>query len=249
MVDPQEIVNTYLGWSLRIEAPIFLVALYLISKPFVAGIRDIFGIQPYSSSMKAAVFIHNVILAVFSGWVMFNCFPIWKIYLTEEWVSEKYFWDNHIGVWAIIFYASKYYEFIDSWILVLKGKEPSFLQVYHHAGVVYTMYCTVIAKGNWIVHLVCLNSFIHTLMYTRYALVTIMKVKFLDTIAPILTKMQITQFFCGIIFSFSTYFNEKVEEPVKTGLFFMHTYALGLIYLFHEMAKAKYKSKKDQKSK
>jgi hypothetical protein len=36
-----------------------------------------------------------------------------------------------------IFYISKYYEFLDTWVLVMKGKAPSFLQIYHHVGCIF----------------------------------------------------------------------------------------------------------------
>ena len=57
------------------------------------------------------------------GWVDLHC-------------DNVSFFDNtDFGWWANVFYISKYYEFIDSWILVLKGKTPSTLQVYHHTGI------------------------------------------------------------------------------------------------------------------
>ncbi len=39
------------------------------------------------------------------------------------------------------------------------------VQVYHHTGIVIAMYLATTARANWLVHVVCLNSFIHTLMY------------------------------------------------------------------------------------
>lgn len=42
-------------------------------------------------------------------------------------------WDGPIGLAAYIFYLSKYYEFVDTFILVLRKKPVIFLHVYHHA--------------------------------------------------------------------------------------------------------------------
>lgn len=39
-----------------------------------------------------------------------------------------------LGFWITHFYISKYCEFMDTWLVMLKGKDPIFLQVYHHAG-------------------------------------------------------------------------------------------------------------------
>ena len=228
---------------LRVEAPIILVALYLLSKTPVASFRDFIGIQADSGGLKAFVFLHNVALAVFSAWVMINTWPMLYNYLMVPYKTEEVFWDSQIGYWAIIFYISKYYEFIDSWILVLKSKVPSFLQVYHHAGVVYAMYFACTSKANWIIYMVCLNSFIHTLMYTYYAVATVQRKNFFTPYASILTTMQITQFIIGIVASAPSYFDINCSEPVKTSLFFMHAYAIGLIKLFHDMAREKYKKK------
>ena len=34
-----------------------------------------------------------------------------------------------MGAWSIIFYLSKYYELGGTWLLILKGKPATFLQV------------------------------------------------------------------------------------------------------------------------
>lgn len=34
--------------------------------------------------------------------------------------------------WYYIFYLSKVYEFVDTWIQLLKKREPPFLHVWHH---------------------------------------------------------------------------------------------------------------------
>ena len=49
------------------------------------------------------------------------------------------------------FYPSKFYEFAYTWLLVLKNKLPSFLQKYHHAGIVITMWAGVATSSNWLV--------------------------------------------------------------------------------------------------
>ena len=74
------------------------------------------------------------------------------------------------GTFAVIFYVSKYYEFVDSWILVLKNSDgkhaPSFLQKYHHAGIVVCMYAAVVSEANWMLIAVTFNCTIHFFMYS-----------------------------------------------------------------------------------
>jgi len=45
-------------------------------------------------------------------------------------------WKAGMGRLAFLFYLSKYYEFVDTIILVVKRKPVSVLQTYHHAGAV-----------------------------------------------------------------------------------------------------------------
>jgi hypothetical protein len=45
-------------------------------------------------------------------------------------------WDAYILRYGYLFYLSKYYEVIDTAILLFKGKKAKTLQVYHHAGAV-----------------------------------------------------------------------------------------------------------------
>ena len=45
-------------------------------------------------------------------------------------------WNKGLGRLGYLFYLSKYYEFVDTMILVVKQKKVSVLQSYHHAGAV-----------------------------------------------------------------------------------------------------------------
>jgi hypothetical protein len=50
-------------------------------------------------------------------------------------------------------------------ILILKGKEASFLQVYHHTGIAFIMWEAVCSQSAWLQFVTLLNSLIHTIMY------------------------------------------------------------------------------------
>lgn len=92
---------------------------------------------------------------------------------------------------AKAFYYSKYVEYLDTAWLVLKGKPVSFLQTFHHFGAPWDVYlgiqlqneglswssaapaaaiklCSRSCAGLWI--FMFLNAFIHTIMYTYYAI-------------------------------------------------------------------------------
>ena len=59
---------------------------------------------------------------------------------------------------------------IDSFILLAKGKESSFLQTFHHSGSVLIMWMLTASQVNVGWMFVLFNSFIHTVMYFYYTL-------------------------------------------------------------------------------
>ena len=68
-------------------------------------------------------------------------------------------------MWVYLFYISKYYEFIDTWIVCLKGRKPLFLQLYHHIGAVIGMWLLYITHNPWVWVFLVFNSFINSIMY------------------------------------------------------------------------------------
>ncbi len=99
-----------------------------------------------------------------------------------------------VNFWVWNFYMSKYYELLDTAILLWKGKPSSFLQTFHHSGSIIGMWImtTTHAPAGWI--FVLFNSFIHTVMYFYYTLTCF---GFRPAWKKFLTSMQITQFLVG----------------------------------------------------
>ncbi|KAJ9441338.1 elongation of very long chain fatty acids protein 4-like protein [Diplonema papillatum] len=98
--------------------------------------------------------------------------------------------------WAgYVFYLSKYFEFTDTIIMLLRKKfdQVSFLHVYHHASIACVVYLFLIyvqgCGDEWVPY--SLNSFVHVLMYSHY-FVTTFGVS--APWKPLLTSMQLTQF-------------------------------------------------------
>ncbi|KAM0520060.1 hypothetical protein ACHAPE_003333 [Trichoderma viride] len=117
-------------------------------------------------------------------------------------------WSEGLDFYGWLFYLSKFYEVLDTFIILAKGKYSSTLQTYHHAGAMMCMWAGMryMASPIWIF---CLfNSFIHALMYTYYTL-SAFSIKIPNVMKRTLTSMQITQFIVGATFamvhSFITY--------------------------------------------
>jgi hypothetical protein len=73
-------------------------------------------------------------------------------------------WNQGLAYFGWIFYLSKFYEVLDTAIILAKGKKSSTLQTYHHAGAMMCMWAGIRYMGPpiWIFALV--NSGIHALM-------------------------------------------------------------------------------------
>jgi len=240
--------STFHNPSIVVASLFFYLA---ISKQLTAFIRDAIKLSPKSTALKYSVFIHNLLLAVFSLVVFVKTAPLvvshFAAYGNESLHCSPTFWTDGFGFWANVFYVSKYWEFIDSWILILKGKECSFLQIYHHTGIAIAMFLGTRSMSNWLLWVVVLNSFIHTLMYTYFSAATL---GYRSPLAQALTTAQLTQFVTGIIGASSSYiYNDCVNDDQRNALIFIQTYAVGLIYLFYQMFQAKYKNKKQKQKK
>lgn len=73
-------------------------------------------------------------------------------------------WNQGLAYFGWIFYLSKFYEVVDTAIILAKGKKSSTLQTYHHAGAMMCMWAGIryMAAPIWIFALV--NSAIHAMM-------------------------------------------------------------------------------------
>ena len=74
-------------------------------------------------------------------------------------MGREFDFDKNPGKWMYFFYLSKkFIEFIDTWIVILKGRKPIshfpfpiFLQTFHHVGVIFVLWLGVCARTNQLV--------------------------------------------------------------------------------------------------
>lgn len=125
-----------------------------------------------------------------------------------------------------------------------KGKHPSFLQIYHHVGIVISMWGGVASHSAWLLIVVLLNSVIHTFMYTYFFIKTVYPRTEIKA-ARYLTSAQIGQFITGILIQGSFIMGDEAgqcDTPASQFMCaFIIAYAVGLIFLFKAFAAKKYK--------
>jgi len=73
-------------------------------------------------------------------------------------------WNEGLAYYGWLFYLSKFYEVMDTAIVLAKGKKSSLLQTYHHVGAMLCMWAGIryMAPPIWMFALV--NSAVHALM-------------------------------------------------------------------------------------
>jgi len=232
----------------------------------------IFILQKYMSERKKLELrlfstIHNLFLVILSSAMFLGSI----VGIIKEYKNHGFFnglfcdldlfpSKDILFYWCYIFYLSKYYEFIDTFILIFKKKPVIFLHAYHHFVMVYV--CWAGLEGKWTLALwssTIFNSFVHVIMYTYY---------FLQTLGydvwwkRYLTSLQISQFVYGVTLTLLFlyyYLDFKVVdgvwqnvtpcsgEPVHvTGMAFVN---FSFLILFVKFYFDTYKSKPSSKSK
>jgi hypothetical protein len=202
--------NRLLANHMRPEVMLVGIALYLTSKGPIQGMRDQFGITGKSDVFKLLLALHSATMQTLSAVVAIN---VWSTVIThyqEHGMEATYcdrdgtLWASGFGAWSTIFYLFSYYQFIDMWILLLKGKETPDLQVYLHAGTVFTMWGGIVSQSAWLHSIVMLNSAFHCIMYTYSFMMTMFPTIYFNS-ARYLPTMQIVILIEGIVYTLATH--------------------------------------------
>jgi len=147
--------------------------------------------------------LHNSALVVFSAYV---CHGLFNIYMKGPLTFSPghYFKDEDFSYYNWIFYLSKYYEFLDTFIIYSKNRKPIFLQTFHHLGAVWMWHFACYNKLEAIGIGSLFNAGVHTIMYSYY-LLTHFKFN-LSSVKYYITYLQIAQLASANIFSLYLYY-------------------------------------------
>ncbi|KAE8357190.1 ELO family [Aspergillus caelatus] len=222
---PFKLNHDLLDLTLDVRFPITVAAVYMAAIAFLNGVNRRRHNKPWKFSQtyffRMLVILHNSLLAIFSAWVFIGiCQVVWRSW--PAWGDPNYgahmaramcqtdisveppvplyhntLWDQGMGYIGWVMYLSKFYEVVDTLIILAKGKESSTLQTYHHAGVMICSWSGVRYKCPATLVAVFLNSGVHTLMYTYFALAAA-AIPVAIRVKRALTSIQIIQFILGL---------------------------------------------------
>lgn len=109
-----------------------------------------------------------------SAWTIANRFVhLGADGLTPESTDVGRIWNQGLAFYGWLFYLSKFYEVIDTLIILAKGKKSSFLQTFHHAGAMLCMWAGMRYMSPPIWMFVFVNSFIHSIMVSSHLCPTV----------------------------------------------------------------------------
>lgn len=189
------------------------------------------------------ILFYNATLCIFSGLCFLNTFPIiMKTFLQFGWskglcnIQNQFYNDDGTyqkwGYWSWLFVLSKYYEIVDSYIVIYKERRPITLQVYHHIGamIVFSWFHYDSGIGSFI--FMVPNSFIHTIMYFYYGMSTLkINIPWKSSIT-VMQLIQLSFMLFVVCYSLIYLYPTCVTNSGKYSLYFMWCYLVWLIYMF-----------------
>lgn len=101
---------------------------------------------------------------VLGGWTSLSDKPALTSEGLPDVTTPGRLWNDGLAFYGWIFYLSKFYEVLDTLIILAKGKPSSTLQTYHHAGAMMAMWAGIRYMGNAIWIFVFVNAGIHAMM-------------------------------------------------------------------------------------
>nr|ACK99719.1 delta-6 polyunsaturated fatty acid elongase [Lobosphaera incisa] len=234
----------------------FVLAYLLIVVCGVAALRTRKSSAPREDPawLRLLVQAHNLVLISLSAYMSSAaCYYAWK-YGYRFWGTNYSPKERDMGGLIYTFYVSKLYEFVDTLIMLLKGKveQVSFLHVYHHASISTIWWAIAyVAPGGDAWYCCFLNSLVHVLMYTYYLLATLLgkdakaRRKYLWW-GRYLTQFQMFQFVTMMLEAAYTWAYSPYPKFLSKLLFF---YMITLLALFANFYAQKHGSSRAAKQK
>eukprot|EP01018_Ginkgo_biloba_P019514 Gb_31554 [translate_table: standard] len=202
--------------------------------------------------------VHNIIILSLSALMVIGCWVAASFEMQRtRWLwggsnkSKEWIFCFPIGTrsmgpvffWSYVFYLSKYYEFVDTIILVLRKRPLTFLHVYHHAVVVVMCFLWLEYSQSLQIIALITNALVHTLMYTYYFLCSI---GYPPPWKKLVTNCQIVQFLFSFLVSIVLLWLHFIGDGCSgmKAWMFNALFNASLLVLFFNFHRRQYRKKK-----
>lgn len=222
------------------------ITLYLVLKPMLASLCRSLGTTGKSVTFKVLALSHNLLLCIYSCWTATNVWYLTYVHFRKSGSAiycDSELWDDGLAYWGFLFYLSKYWELVDTLLLIWKQKEPSYLQVYHHAVTILCGYMLQASHARVTFLFVGLNGTVHAIMYAYFGM-SVLGLRWKGK--SMITVMQMLQFVVGICLASPTFWLRNgtcatTSQKIAVGAIMAH--AAYLIVLFAQFYVRSYRPK------
>ncbi|CAJ1020107.1 putative GNS1/SUR4 family [Leishmania utingensis] len=226
----------------NVDIGVYIAAAYLTFVFKGPQLVDfIFSGNPPTKLIKMCWSLWNVGLAVFSMYGVYHTVPLFINNLRRygqkdtlcRFREDEFFTGKH-GVAMGLFSLSKLPEFGDTFFLIMGGKRKlPFLSWFHHVTIfLYAWMAYQQASSIWIV-LASINYFVHSIMYTYFALAEAGFKSLVKPFAMYITLLQITQMVVGLYFTVSFIVHHKADPQGCNGSTMALARGQCMIYIFN----------------
>lgn len=162
--------------------------------------------QPYG--LKSVLALWNLFLAVFSFVGFFRTGPH-LYYMLKDFGFEYTvcraalagYGNGAVGFWVALFIFSKFFELLDTVLLVVRKRKVGFLHWYHHFSVLLYCWHSYVWEMPTGIYFVVMNYAVHSIMYFYYFLAAVCVKP--PRWALMVTLMQLSQMVAGIVITLS----------------------------------------------
>jgi elongation of very long chain fatty acids protein 6 len=150
-------------------------------------------------NLQTPLILWNAALAVFSILGFIRTTPTFLRVISEHGITHTYTHisemqtDKVAGYWTFLWVVSKIPELVDTLFIVARKRPLMFMHWYHHALTGWFAFVTFYSENAYMIWVVWLNYFIHSVMYSYYCL-RAMRVRVPPQVAQQITGAQIVQF-------------------------------------------------------
>jgi fatty acid elongase 3 len=205
-------------WGSDIVSAFYWVVCYLL---LLLMLKKWISWRGKAFDLRHVVIVHNAVLSIASGSMfLFLCYEVYcaigqhGMYTVScneennrELVQGKLYFIYYVN------YLFKYWELLDTILLVLRNKPTPFLHVYHHSATLMLAWSQLHNECciQWMP--IVLNLFIHFIMYSYYS---VQAMGFKIWWKRYLTILQIVQFVVGIVGSWGVVIPMLISDYVPS---------------------------------
>lgn len=219
--------------------PLMFIAIYVVAIAY--GPTAMRHRKPFK--LTKCLFLWNSFLAIFSlcGFIVAfeEFYHVMATYGFHHSVCKQSKNDDYYTAWSLLFVFSKIFELVDTSFIILRRKPLQFLHYYHHITVIIFGWFSSTGPLGYARYIMTLNFFVHSIMYTYYALKTVHLVRIPRWVSMVVTTLQTTQMVVGCVVSIYAWLVLKAGKEceityfnIKLSLICYGTYFILFVKLF-----------------